>query len=182
MLRTWSGAIAPLNKDDGQVVAVDIVMGLGRAARFGRQGDMQWTVLHHRTLCGFIWLRLGYPPEEYVYACGHDDHEYITGDLPSPFKAALNEAAGKQVTKIIERRIDARMNEHFNVKPPTDTIKRKVKYVDRLAGIMESLLFGPVLCDLHDVVTDEAERIKITADIEKVEPGFQAMVRRRRRA
>lgn len=177
-LKTWTGSLAPLDKNVGEVKSFDIVMHMGRERRFGNAGDPEYSIMHHTFLGVFIWLRLGYPIEELVHWILHDCHEYVTGDMPTPLKRLINELAGKEVTKLVEKRIDNRIYEHYGVPAPSAKVKERVKHVDRVAAVMESLIIGPVGCDLSTVIADE-ERAEMQKTLEQVEPGFNAMVRRR---
>lgn len=182
LLRTWSGKQAPISKEEGEVNIIDLVILGGRVGRFGNNGDPEWKLLHHSVLCALIALRLGYGSEVAVYALLHDKHEvYFGADLPSPIKHVLEALSGaepgKGPVKQLERTIDGRINEHLGIKAPDAATRKKVKQCDRIAGVIESLLFGPVNCDLAEVLPEE-ERADMIALCEKVIPGFNNMVRR----
>lgn len=180
----WSGSLAPIGaKDAGEVNVLDLVVLAGRVGRFGNNGDREWSLLHHSVLTALIALRLDHPAEVVLGCLLHDAHEvYFGADLPSPVKATLEALAGaepgKGPVKQLERHIDSRINEHLGLKSPNATAKRAIKQCDRVAGVIESLLFGPVDCDLAEVLP-EAERPEMLALCERVVPGFQAMVRKR---
>lgn len=179
-LRTWSGVLAPLGKDEGECNILDLAVHLGREPRFGGYGDPSWTVLHHSFLCAEIWLRLGFPVEQIWAPLMHDTHEAYTRDIPSPIKAAINDIAGKDVCRTMERRIDDRISEHLSLPKMDAKTKTLVKTCDRVALVIESLLFGPTDCDLLDIVSD-TERPDMVAMCERVLPGFQKMARRKGR-
>lgn len=180
MLRTWAGKQAPITPKDGEVSIVDLVVLAGRVARFGHNGEPEWRLLHHSVLSAMIAMRLGYEPDVVVAALTHDLHEcYFGADLPSPVKRALEDlSGGKSPIKQLEGVIDARIGEHLNMTKPTAAVRAKVKHCDRVAGVIESLLFGPMNCDLGEVLPEE-ERADMVAQCEKVVPGFNKIVRQR---
>lgn len=186
MLRTWSGKLAPLTADpaDGEVCILDMTVVSGRISRFGNNGDVTWTDLHHAQLTSFIALRLGYGPIVSTYCQVHDQHESVLGfDMPQPVKAEIRAIVAARIPdfdplKELEQTIDGRIYAHLHLPPPTPEQQAQVKYCDRIAGVIESVLFGPVDCDLNDVLP-EADRPDMLAVCERVVPGFQKLVRKR---
>jgi len=173
--KVWSGSYAPITKGVGSVNPLDIIVHLGRTPRFGGGGDTEWTVLHHAKLCEYIWLRMHYPVEELVYASIHDDHEAYLGDIPSPIKRLINHAAGKDVCRTLEKEVDDRILNHIHLPPPGPAVKARVKTVDKLALIVESIIFGP---PGYNALDDESaeERLRLELLLESIFPGFLELV------
>lgn len=172
-MRTWSGVHAPLTKGEGDVNILDLVVHLGRTARFGGVGDPEWTVLHHSMLCTLIAYRLGWQ-DVAGYALLHDAHEAYIGDIPTPVKDAI----GRDAVRTVERAVDSRINDHLGLTAPDAAIRKRIRQCDQIALLIESVLFGPLDCDLLDTVPPD-ERAAAVALCEKVLPGFQAIARRK---
>lgn len=176
VLRTWSGGVAPLEENVGEVNIIDLVVQSRIVQRFagcGREPGMN--LAGHTLLTYCIACRLDYSQDVRIACLHHDLHECYTGDLPSPFKALL----GNEVREI-EQHIDSVIYKHLNTKPPTAATRKKVKHCDRIAGVLESLVVGPPDCDLFENVPED-ERPAVAADVERCVPNFHGLVRRIKR-
>lgn len=152
-MKTWSGLDAPLDNHSGQVSLLDVVVQLGRTRRFGGVGSTEWSVLHHSALVSLLWIRGGFPLAELHFAFLHDAHEYVTGDIPGPVKAALR---GRQIDDVdlgapmptdpmkqLEQLIDERIRKHLALNEgPDSTAKRRIKICDLAALLVEGVMFG----------------------------------------
>jgi hypothetical protein len=142
-MRTWTGQLSPLPNagEAGIVCPMDIVVLLGRTKRFGNNGDNEFTVLHHSALVAILWMVAGYPREELVYALGHDFHEAYTGDIPAPIKNITPEV--REAMREVEDMLDKRIYNFMGIEPPGETVRKKVKIIDKCSLIIESMITGP---------------------------------------
>ena len=180
-MRTWSGTRSPLS-DDGRVEILDIVVHLGREPRFGGFGDREWTVLHHSMLCSLIWLQLGYDPRDLAKILLHDAHEHITGDIPRPVKRRIREAAmaGNDPLGDVERELDARIRVALRLEKPDPEVAARIKFVDRIALLIEAVVFGPpgTAADVlaYDIPPDQVDGVIEIA--RSLSPAFWKLYRR----
>ncbi len=142
-MRTWTGQLSPLPNagEAGIVCPMDIVVLLGRYKRFGNNGDAEFSVLHHSVLVAILWMVAGFPPEELIYALGHDFHEAYTGDIPSPIKNATPEV--KKAIGNVESILDGKIYGFLGIDKPSELTKKRIKLCDKASLIIESMITGP---------------------------------------
>jgi hypothetical protein len=136
-MKTIFGNTAPLPGNNEPVNPMDLVMQLGRTRRFNGSANPEWTVLHHSLLVQLIWLKT-YGPEGLEHIMGHDFHEYVTGDIPSPVKAAI----GREAIEKVQDELDRRIRESLHIQEPDAIDKGCVKYVDWAALFIEAHYIG----------------------------------------
>lgn len=142
-MRTWTGQLSPLPNagDAGIVCPMDIVVLLGRYKRFGNNGDDEFSVLHHSTLVAILWMVAGFPPEDLIYALGHDFHEAYTGDIPAPIKNITPEV--RQAMRNVEDMLDNKIYGFLGIDPPNEITRKRIKLCDKASLIIESMITGP---------------------------------------
>jgi len=106
----------------------DILIALSREGRYANHTNLSYTVGQHCWLCSVVA-----DPEIAVQAFVHDFAEAYTRDLPSDFKALLNDLS-LGVWDEIETGIEAAVCEALDVDYPFDP---RVKEVDRLVFTTE---------------------------------------------
>lgn len=136
-MKTIFGNNAPLPGNDEPVHPMDLVMQLGRTRRFNGSANPEWTVLHHTVLVQLIWLKT-YGPDGLEHIMGHDFHEYVTGDIPSPVKMAIGRAAVEKV----QDELDERIFKSLGIQKPDAIDAKCVKYVDWAALFIEAHYIG----------------------------------------
>ena len=136
-MKTIFGNAAPLLGNNERIHPMDLVAQLGRTRRFNGSANPEWTVLHHTVLVSWLWLK-AYGPEGLEHILLHDAHEYVTGDIPSPVKAAI----GRDHVEKVQDDIDRRIYETLNLKAPDDVDRRFVKWVDWAALFVEAHYIG----------------------------------------
>lgn len=157
-MRTWSGAQAPLpGQGDGEVRFEDVVIQLGRAKRFGAVGQLpEYSVLHHSFLVALLWLRAGFQPEWLHFALLHDAHEYVTGDIPGPVKAAIRAAVNRTDVdglKAVEDHLDQQIRHAVLAHSIRLTeaerilLRHRIKVVDLAALLIEAPRFAAPMCN-----------------------------------
>jgi len=175
-VKTWSGGDAPLADGVGTVDLLDLVVVPGRTVRYGCFGSTTWTVLHHSMLTQLIWLRAGFPLEKATYAAVHDLHETYTGDITTPIKGLIREAAAALGAKgdplrAVETQFDARIYEALCLEPPDPETVWRVKLCDDVAKVVEGWFFGPPGADcLADM--PEERRAQVREIIGRAFPGM----------
>ncbi|HEY0919885.1 hydrolase [Devosia sp.] len=117
----------------------DIAHGLARVARWNGQtlGDYPFSVAQHSVLVLEIFKALN--PEvdarAQLYALLHDAPEYVTGDLISPFKAAIG---GNY--KDVENRLLGAVYLRFSLGAlPPPALTRQIKKADKEAAYFEAV-------------------------------------------
>lgn len=84
---TGKGFIDLLNPKFDQINLDDMVTNLSRTYRW--RGAVPFTVNQHQALAGLLVERWGGNIETQLEAFTHDGHEYVTTDIPAPFKDGL---------------------------------------------------------------------------------------------
>lgn len=172
-MRTWTGQLSPLpsNGQAGRVDPFDIVMLLGRKRRFGDNGDLEFSVLHHSVLVAMIWTIAGFPQDKMVYALIHDFHESYTGDIPSPIKHITPEFY--KTIRGLEKMLDDRIYDFLGIESPDKETKTMVKLCDQASLVMEAMIIGPPgsddLLNLRKEVPDQ----QVWDIVEKVMPHLE---------
>lgn len=136
-MKTIFGNEAPLPGNNAKVHPMDLVMQLGRTRRFNGSANPEWTVLHHVVLCAILHTRR-FGSEGVHHPLFHDFHEYVTGDIPSPVKAAI----GREHIEKLECHLDGRIYEAFGELLPDDVDHALVKCVDWAALFVEAHYIG----------------------------------------
>jgi len=169
-MRTWTGQLSPLpsNGDAGRVDPFDIVMLLGRKRRFGDNGDLEFSVLHHSSLVAIIWTIAGFPQEKMIYAFVHDFHEAYTGDIPSPIKNITPEV--REAIRALETMLDGKIYDFLGIEHPDEETLRMVKLCDKASYIMESMITGPPGSDDIRQLKKENPNPEIWSIVERVMP------------
>lgn len=125
--------MAPRARD---ISAFDIAESLSKVNRFAGHTKAPYSVAQHSVLVSVLLEGTGFEMEGLF----HDGHEYITGDLPSPLKVAINETAYRltgervDVIKAIEEPIDKAIALRFGLLHP---LPPAVKAVDMEALTIE---------------------------------------------
>jgi hypothetical protein len=140
----------------GVVDGIDICIQLGRENRFGNAGNPEWKVLHHKSLVCYMWVKLGYPLEELVYMHVHDDHETWIGDIPGPV-GGFSSDLDAQLHEL-KAQIDCKVWQDLGIPEPTDDCRKRIKFVDMMAVMIEAVLFGPGCESCVDQLTGEQKR------------------------
>lgn len=85
----WMGRsfVDLLNPTPEQINIDDMITNLDRTYRW--KGAIPFTVNQHEALVAALAERWGSNAETQVEAMTHDGHEYVTGDIPAPFKDGL---------------------------------------------------------------------------------------------
>ena len=143
---TYSGVrIEPTDKFGGSFSGVpsltDIVLGLGRAARFGGHTTRWWTVLLHSLVCAQIAERIGLNKIVQFHCLMHDAHESVTSDVPAFFKPAY--------MKEQQEFIDARLYTALGVRYVTGFERLAIGFADEAALRAEAFLYGPPAIMAH---------------------------------
>lgn len=116
----------------------DIAHGLARVARWNGQtmGEHPYSVAAHSILVERLYARLNprAPARERLTALLHDAPEYVTGDIISPFKAAIGIDY-----KAFEQRLAAAVHMRFSIPEPSEALARRIKHCDRLAAWFEAV-------------------------------------------
>lgn len=89
--RHLSGRVTPLlspRPEDHDIE--DIAVGLSRIQRFTGQMERFYSVAEHSCRVAFHLDEIGQPPAVQLAGLLHDAHEYLTGDVSTPVKAALS--------------------------------------------------------------------------------------------
>lgn len=136
-MKSIFGNELPLPDNQHPFRPMDTTMVLGRTLRFGGHANPEWTVLHHSMLVALLWLR-AYGPEGVEHALLHDLHEAITGDIPSPVKAAI----GRKEIDRVQDELDLRVYKMVESPLPDTTDKALVKIVDYAALFIEGHYIG----------------------------------------
>lgn len=136
-MKTVFGNEAPLPGNDAKVHPMDLVKQLGRVRRFNGSADPEWTVLHHSVLCAILYIRR-FGAEGVEHALTHDFHEYVTGDIASPVKAAI----GREHVEKLEEHLDVRIYEMLNEYRPDSVDRQFVKVIDWAALFVEAYYIG----------------------------------------
>jgi hypothetical protein len=99
IMQTFSGSpfdiLAPRARD---IRLLDMAEGLGSLQRFTGAGRVQYSVAQHSVLVSMLLDGTGFEMEGLF----HDGHEYITNDISSPMKQAINE----MVYRLTGERVD----------------------------------------------------------------------------
>jgi hypothetical protein len=143
---TYSGVrIEPTDKFGGQFSGVpsltDIVLGLGRAARFAGQTTRWWPVLLHSLVCAEIAKRMGMHNRMQFYCLMHDAHESVTSDVPAFFKPAE--------LKNQQELIDDRLYTSLGIEHPSLFHRMAIGVVDDMALRAEAFVYGPPAIMAH---------------------------------
>lgn len=88
--RHLSGRVTPLlspRPEDHDIA--DIAFGLARIRRFTGQTERYYSVAEHSVRVADHLGQINQPPAVQLAGLLHDAHEYLTGDVSSPVKAAL---------------------------------------------------------------------------------------------
>ncbi len=136
-MKTIFGNNAPLPGNEEGVHPMDVVAQLGRTRRFNGSVNPEWTVLHHSMLVSLLWLK-AYGPEGLEHILLHDAHEYVTGDIPSPVKAAI----GREHIDRVQDELDRRIYGALKLTEADDIDKKCVKVVDWAALFVEAHYIG----------------------------------------
>jgi len=91
------------------------------------------TVYEHQQLCGRIAREMGFGDEVVLWARHHDDHEYATGDIPSPLQIAM----GSGYLGVLQERWDVAICGALGIPVPTLEVRGAVSVVDRVARGLE---------------------------------------------
>lgn len=123
--------LAPLPE---QVCIEDIAQSLSKQCRFTGHTLSHYSVAQHSWLVAEFVAGVMRRPELGAHALLHDAAETYTGDISSPMKAALRafvpNPSGVDPLKVIERRIDAAIAEHFNLADLSSEDHAVIKYAD----------------------------------------------------
>jgi len=109
-------------------------MRLDYIRRFAGHPDAL-SVSQHQRLCGLLALRIGYPAQVVQWAKHHDDHEYVTGDIPTPVQVAI----GKARVRALQERWDVAICGALGIPVPTPAVRKQVAVVDAVAFAIEWL-------------------------------------------
>lgn len=90
-------------------------------------------VADHQRICGELARRIGYCDAVVEWAEHHDDHEYATGDIPSPLQRAI----GADRLRALQERWDVAICGALGIAVPTDDVRRQVAVVDAMALVLE---------------------------------------------
>lgn len=90
-------------------------------------------VADHQRICGQLARRIGYGDAVAEWAEHHDDHEYATGDIPSPLQRAI----GAERLRALQERWDVAICGALDIAVPTDAVRRLVAVVDAVALVLE---------------------------------------------
>ncbi|MFQ3543677.1 hypothetical protein Q7A53_06295 [Halobacillus rhizosphaerae] len=109
----------------------DIFRALPRLNRFVGHSSRAYSVGEHSINCVFMAEALGYSPREQFLVFMHDFVEVYMCDCPSPLKNLLPDFVK------IEEQVEAVIYEYFNIEPPTQEEKAKIKKVDWTMLVIE---------------------------------------------
>lgn len=90
-------------------------------------------VADHQRICRNLARRIGYGNAVVEWAEHHDDHEYATGDIPSPVQRAI----GGDTIRALQERWDVAICGALGIAVPTDKVRRQVAVVDAAALVLE---------------------------------------------
>jgi len=141
------------------ITVSDIARHLGRVVRFAGAVDTWWTVLHHSLLVADLVALdqvTGAFPETSrararLAALFHDAHEFITGDVPSPWKTLA--LRGQQAD------IDVKIAAALNLPRFTEDELRAVKVADEIALRLECHEVAPVVAFVKPDVFGQASDV-----------------------
>lgn len=91
------------------------------------------TVADHQRVCGLLARRMRLSGDVAEWAEHHDDHEYATGDIPSP----LQQEIGAERLRALQERWDVAICGALGIAVPTARVRRMVSVVDRVALALE---------------------------------------------
>ena len=130
-IQTWTGLAFPLlEPDPAKVTARDLAAALSKICRYTGHCRAFYSVAQHSVL---VANNLPVTPDGALalYGLLHDAHEAYVGDLSSPLKRALEQAAGAAFLKPVTQAIDRAIHEAFGIDwPPGDAIVDRVKRAD----------------------------------------------------
>jgi len=128
------------------ITVSDIARHLGRVMRFAGAVDTWWTVLQHSLLVSDLVeqpdLTGAFTEPSRARAClaalFHDAHEFITGDVPSPWKTPALRAQ--------QENIDIQIATALGLPRFSDAELRVVKIADNIALRLEAHTVAPTVC------------------------------------
>jgi hypothetical protein len=116
---------------------IDVAMHLGRVQRFGGACKVFWSVLQHSLLAEAVAADRGNTPQIRLLALYHDAHEFITGDVPRPWKT---DAVRRQ-----QASIDRKIARAIGLPAFTAGEHKMVKIIDDILCKVEGHLAAPVV-------------------------------------
>jgi hypothetical protein len=92
---------------------------LGQMRRFSGH-PAALVVADHQRICGQLARRIGYCDAVVEWAEHHDDHEYATGDIPSPLQRAI----GADSLRALQARWDVAICGALGIPVPSEDVCR----------------------------------------------------------
>lgn len=114
-----------------------VAMHLGRVVRFGGTVEGYWSVLQHSLTVSALARLRGMSAQVQLLALYHDAHEFITGDVPTPWK--LKEVSSQQLE------IDVAIRAAIGIPYGTHEDHLNVHLVDSIALCVEAEIVAPIV-------------------------------------
>lgn len=136
-LQTVSGRLVDLAMPGPAAIAIrDIAHHLALINRFSGATALPYSVAQHSVVVAKIAEQVSDHPLLALQALLHDAHEAFTGDLTTPFKAALGEAAAGILHKI-QQGLDTIIHVALGIPLPGSKDSGLIKFFDRKAFATE---------------------------------------------
>lgn len=152
---------------------LDIAHHLSAIQRFAGATTRPISVARHSLNVAQILSDVGMSRETILYGLLHDAHEFVSGDIPSPFKEALAHICGTNAVAILEARLDEVIFSAANLAPEmSEATRLHVKWADKQALLFEKeTCLTPTIHDWTGVIQEHKSRLEasFSADVDKVD-------------
>jgi hypothetical protein len=176
-IQGWQGGeIDFLDPDPSSVRLADVARGLSTLRRFAGQTETFYSVAEHSVLVldVFDGMYPGSSRSARRYALLHDAHEAYFGDLTSPLKRAIEQAAGNACVTEIEQAIEEAVLIALLVPEPSIDCRAAVKRCDLRARFCEGRVLKPreETWDTPDCVLPDGVTCQFRLDWRLAEDAF----------
>lgn len=140
-IHTSSGGKFVYGSPLADVTVEDVAHHLSNAARFSGATRFHYSVAQHSCLVADLVKRWGADEEVELKALGHDAHEYVMGDLATPFQRWFEEefCGGEDLIERAKVRLDQIILPKLGIDPSWDAeTRRLIKRADKIAFHVES--------------------------------------------
>lgn len=140
-IHTSDGGKFIYGSDEAEVSIDGVAHHLSNCARFSGATRFHYSVAQHSVLVADLVKSWGASQATELKALGHDAHEYVMGDLPTPFQNWFTEdiCDGRDLIEIAKTRLDRIILPKIGIDADwSDEERRMIKRADKIAFHVES--------------------------------------------